>query len=111
MLSEGGTARFWATFICGALETDWLAGAEKFDPPHQGFVSRWLHSCHISCTRLSGVRRTLFAPHHSGSRFLMRRIALPIFSVSGMRSAIAARKEAADPHTEETPMGSGLRRV
>jgi hypothetical protein len=38
------------------------------------------------------------------SQFLMPRIALPIFPVSGMRSAITARKEAADG----PPMGSGL---
>jgi hypothetical protein len=31
-----GTARFCATFICDALETDWLAGAAGFEPLHFG---------------------------------------------------------------------------
>jgi hypothetical protein len=100
MAHPWGTARFWTAFIGEALETDCLLGRRDStlrirDLCPAGFtaVTYRARAC-----RESGAH---FAPHHSGSRFLMRRIALPIFSVSGMRLAIAARKEAADPHTED----------
>src|SRR4030081_3653513 len=34
------TARFRATFICDALETDWPVGAAGFEPPHSGIEIR-----------------------------------------------------------------------
>jgi hypothetical protein len=100
MAHPWGTARFWTAFIGEALETGCLLGRRDStlrirDLCPAGFtaVTYRARAC-----RESGAH---FAPHHSGSRFLMRRIAVPIFPVSGMRLAIAARKEAADPHTED----------
>ena len=58
---------------------DWLAGAAGFAPPHQEFVSRWLHAVVLcgegrSCTRPAGVRRTICC--HSSRRTIAVALAL-----------------------------------